>query len=339
MIKMFKRLGFCLALFLLFLTSAHSNSTKIEYDKIDIPGAVCGSGLQYHVFVHKDSKQDDGLMLYLESGGACWNWHTCWGPNFRTWIHPLPFPRLRLDKFSKKQVFKNHTSVIFPYCTGDIFAADYKAKYKVHHVGKKNLKLTMDYLIKENIINPSQFEKLVVSGSSAGAIGALINANMFESYFPMSWKKTLIMDSPGFHWGQKFWNKFAAPMIQQFEDSTAHILNDITGDGGMVIRRLPEICQHFIDWNVGILQSTKDIIMSGLFGNISPKKHKQYVYGPQGVYQQSLMINNCSAWAPDSYGHAFLQLDPLKTVKAGDINSIEFVELLLNGHTLHSYRD
>lgn len=336
---MLLRLGFSLSLFLFLIANVHSKTNKIHYDKIDIPGAVCGSGLQYHIFVNKDSKQDDGLLLYLESGGACWSWDTCWGPNFRAWIHPLPFPRLRLTKFKKKDIFKDHTSVIFPYCTGDIFGANYKSSYKVNHVGKKNLRLAIKYLIDQEIIKPAQFEKLIVSGSSAGAIGALINANMFEKNFPRVWKKTLIMDSPGFHWGENFWNKFAPPMMQQFQDSTAHILQDITEHGGMVIRHLPEICQHFGDWNVGIMQSTKDVVMSGIFGNISPKKHKQYVYGPEGVYQQTLSINNCSAWSPDSYGHAYLQLDPLTVVKAGDVNSIDFVDLLLNGKTLKSYRD
>lgn len=334
-----KRLGLCFALFLTLNSNAQPKLDKIIYDKIEIPGAVCGSGLQYHIFLNKDSNRDKGILLYLESGGACWSWDTCWGPNFRSLIHPLPFPRLRIAKFREKNIFKEHTSIIFPYCTGDIFGADYKSHYKVNHVGKRNLKLAVNYLIKKNLITVDQFEKLIVSGSSAGAIGALINANMFEEYFPNVEKKTLIMDSPGLHWGEKFWNKFSSKMIQQFQNSTAHIVTDITEYGGMVVSHLPQICQHFSEWNVGIMQSTKDVIMSGLFGNISPKKHKKLVYGPQGVYEQSLTINNCSAWSPDSYGHAFLQLDPFTIVKAGNVSSIEFIESLLKNKNYNSYRD
>lgn len=324
---------------LLSLAAAQAGSSKLAYTKIDIPGAKCGDGLQYHVFLHQDSMHDDKFLAYLESGGACWSWDTCWGPNFRAWVHPLPFPRIKLSKFKKRDVFKGYSSIIFPYCTGDIFGADFVSSYKIHHVGKKNIQLTFDYLIAQNFINPQQYRSLVVSGSSAGAIGALINANKVHSYFTNASEKTLIMDSPGMHWGDKFWNKFSPEMLQQFEQSTSHILGDLTSHGGLVIKHLNKLCQHFYDWNVGILQSTKDVIMSGVFGNISPKKHKQIVYGPNGVYQQSLGINNCAAWSPDSYGHAFLQLDPLQSVEAGTVSSFEFVHQILEGDTFNSYKD
>lgn len=313
--------------------------TKILYDKIDIPGATCGDGLQYHVFVNKTSKQDSKILFYLESGGACWSWSTCWGPNFRAWIHPLPFPRIKLRKFKDRDVFADYSTVIFPYCTGDIFGANYKAKYGVKHVGKKNIELTLKYLSDQGILNYNQYQTIAVGGSSAGAIGALINANHVESHFKNATEKNLILDSPGLHWGEKFWNKFNVKMVDQFKQSTAHIIDDLTDHGGDVIKHLPQICSHFFDWNVGILQSTKDVIMSTLFGNISPKNHREKVYGPNGLYQQSLGISNCSAWSPDSYGHAYLQLDPLQVVEAGTTDSIEFVEMVLNGDTTTSFRD
>lgn len=336
---MIGRLGFVIATILLFSFSHPADSKKLVYDKVDIPGAKCGDGLQYHVFVHQKSAQDEKLLVYLESGGACWSWDTCWGPNFRAWVHPVPLPRLKLTQFMQEDILEDYTSIIFPYCTGDIFGANYQASYKIHHVGKKNIQLTFEHLLKEKIITPFQFRSLAITGSSAGAIGALINADKIHSYFKNIQSKFLIMDSPGMHWGDKFWEKFSPEMLQQFEQSTSHILGDLTSHGGLVIKHLDKLCHHFKDWSVGILQSTKDVIMSGVFGNISPKQHKDIVYGPHGVYQQSLSLNNCAAWSPDSYWHAFLQLDPLQYVEADGVSSIEFVEMILNGQTSLSYKD
>ena len=57
------------------------NPVRETYDlwqKVELPGTVCGNGSQYKFFVNY-SDQTDNVVVVFEPGGACWDYPSCTG--------------------------------------------------------------------------------------------------------------------------------------------------------------------------------------------------------------------------------------------------------------------
>ena len=165
------------------------------WDKVALPGTVCGNGSQYKFFVHKSTSGSQNLIFFFEGGGACWDYDTCSGragiigaanPNGITddymqqftakYVSPvvngadpgLP-GRSRTDL-----VTKDWNIVYMPYCTGDVHVGNNTATYPDltgqqppltwHHAGYTNTTAAIQYA-KGRF--PS-VQKLLVTGYSAG---------------------------------------------------------------------------------------------------------------------------------------------------------------------------
>src|SRR5688572_17057966 len=50
---------------------------EFDWQKVALPGTVCGNGSQYKFFVHKTSSPN--VLFFFEGGGACWDYDTCSG--------------------------------------------------------------------------------------------------------------------------------------------------------------------------------------------------------------------------------------------------------------------
>lgn len=288
-----------------FLTlSSYAN----DWVTINIPGASCGDGKDYKIFYAYGDPQK--LSIELMGGGACWNESTCWGPNYRTWIHPVPKIPTYSYLTSKSGPLENYTKIYLPYCTGDVWAGNHVARYskkrQTKHVGSENFKLTVAYLTKNNLIHFKNLDSLLLYGSSAGAIGAMLHLETLNNYVSSHTKKLLIADSPGLHWGSDFWDKFTTPQINDFEYALRSIGMSIDLSTGTLARELDLYCQKYPEWTMNFIQATEDLIMSRLFGNISIKEHRQNVLGPLGMKAKVKETYNCDAQIIDGSGHAFL---------------------------------
>lgn len=191
-----------------------------KYEKVDIPGAVCGNGSQYKIFVMKAKGfinwllgNDKKLLIFLEPGGACWDYPSCSGAkgirgavnyqgipdnymNFGDFIDPnkeggSPMaaisPLILYNHPTGKNIKTSRWNKIFiPYCTGDIFAGNKVKTYEDpngekppvtwHHVGATNMEKVIEYVKKEF----PNMKEVFISGCSAGATGALANYHMFR---------------------------------------------------------------------------------------------------------------------------------------------------------------
>ena len=300
-------------IFLVLLLISFSASAR-EWNKVKIPDAKCGDGADYFVFV--SPKPGKKLLIELMSGGACWSADTCWGPNLRTWIHPIPklpsFSVLTNDQISSNPV-KDASAVYFPYCTGDIYAGTHMGKYlfgtlPTYHYGKKNIHLTMNYLKANKLINFDSIEDLTIFGASAGAIGSLLHADFFNSFTPHSKKRTLLSDSPGLHFGREFWDKFTYPLLNDFDETFREAGLNLDFKNGIITTELKNVFRLKEHWNIGILQGSQDIIMSTVFGDISPSEHEDLVLGPTGVVKVAKPFKNVDTWIDMSPMHTFLVL-------------------------------
>lgn len=266
-----------------------SNAFARKWKVIEIPGAKCGAGAPYKVWLDKqDSKK---LAIEFMGGGTCWSASTCYGPKLRAWIFPIP-PAPILSMFSTRirdiSPAKNHSYLYLPYCTGDVHLGKHTANYfkgrlKVKHHGFTNIQKTFKYLVENKIINFSQINDLLVYGASAGAIGALIHTQTIKPYLNDYMSKTLIADSPGLHFSKNnFWEQFTQEQIKDYSQAM-RLLGIERPEEGNISKFIPNICQKLSKWNIGILQGSKDVVTSFIFGKIGPKEHERRVYGKDGV--------------------------------------------------------
>lgn len=296
-----------LPLFLVLLLSFSAFAR--DWESVYIPGAKCGDGIPYKVFVKPGKKSK--LAIELMGGGACWSLTTCWGPNFHTWIHPIPelpaFSYLSTDE----SPIKDHTFIYFPYCNGDVHAGNHDADYlpfvgKTYHHGYRNFVASMEYLSKSQKIQFRAADSLVLWGSSAGALGSLIHKKRIESYLKPGIKKVLIADSPGLHYANDFWKKFTPELIHDFKAAFAGAGVHIDVNQGMIAPLMKDYCREARGWKIGFIQTTRDIIMSKMFGGLSEEEHKKAVLGPSGIRNVLKNSKVCSTHISEGVGHMLL---------------------------------
>lgn len=163
-------------------------------------GAVCGDGSPYKFFVNRVADTRN-TILYMEGGGACWDYASCTGqtgvrgarnPNgiaddYMSLMNPgaslvSPFVT-RVSPFDGVKT-QGWNMVYLPYCTGDIYSGDKVAVYDDptgvnaplvwHHNGVRNTRAVIAWL-KDNLPRPTQ---MLSTGCSAGGAGSL------TSYYP-----------------------------------------------------------------------------------------------------------------------------------------------------------
>ncbi|MDG9923354.1 MULTISPECIES: pectin acetylesterase-family hydrolase [unclassified Pseudomonas] len=160
-------------------------------------GAVCGNGSPYKFFVNRVPNTTN-TIIYLEGGGACWDYASCTGqsgirgarnpdgiPNdYMSLLNPgasLVSPLVvRLHPWTRTKP-QNWNMIYVPYCTGDIYSGDKVAVYDDpqnqkppliwHHNGLRNTRAVVAWL-KNNLPRPAQ---LLTTGCSAGGAGSLTN--------------------------------------------------------------------------------------------------------------------------------------------------------------------
>ncbi|NVJ65895.1 MAG: hypothetical protein HWE16_05350 [Gammaproteobacteria bacterium] len=160
-------------------------------------GAMCGNGSPYKFFVNRVANTSN-TIIYLEGGGACWDYESCTG---QTGVRGARNPDGIPDDYMSLQnpgsslvspfVFRLHpwtnvktqdwNMIYVPYCTGDIYSGDKTAIYEDpsgqnsplvwHHNGLKNMRAVIGWL-KNNLQKPTQ---VLYTGCSAGGTGTLTN--------------------------------------------------------------------------------------------------------------------------------------------------------------------
>jgi hypothetical protein len=312
------------------------------FTRITLEDANCGDGKPYSFFISQGSSEK--VAFEFMGGGACWDANSCFGPGVRTWAHPIP----KLPAYStlshQSSFFADWTYVYFPYCTGDVFAGRHTSYYpllkkaegklhvQVHHHGAWNIEKALEHLLffQQNHIKWQALERLAVMGASAGAIGSLIHAPLFERQLHAQ-KKYLLLDSPGMHWPNSFWQRFDHWMMWDFAESLEPIgLPRDLAEQSPLAQFSGTICQSLPSWKVGFMQAARDIVMARLFGEISLSQHAELFYGPKGLVQTMKKApKNCHAWANNGPWHTYFIAPPTLEV-SGQVLGTSSLDPLIN---------
>ncbi len=166
------------------------------------------------------------LVIFLQGGGACWDFVTCGGAASILASYGVHTPTASTGPFGPAQfaadiyaqypnswvhrdkmpaAVKDATVVFVPYCTGDVHTGDNVVTYTSaglpvslpsitwHHVGHANILAFLRWLGPRFALGPN--DKLVVAGSSAGGFGSLANYPYFRSEWPEA--KAYLVDDSG----------------------------------------------------------------------------------------------------------------------------------------------
>ena len=173
-------------------------------------------------------------------------------------------------------------------------------------MGRRNVELSLKLLETEESNLISKASKLVVYGESAGALGAILNLDLIDPLSSQVPDRTLISDSAGLHFNALIWQRFDNEYTDDLK--TAMSRNGLKFDqfSGLISKQMKDFCNHYPSWKQGFIQSTKDIVMSVLFGERTQEDHKAKVLGFWGLDRELKSKKDaCSSFIPDSGKHVW----------------------------------
>ena len=190
------------------------NPPRDQYDswlKIEPPGAKCGNDSQYKIFANF-SATSDNLVVVFEPGGACWDYESCTGKNGIRGAANIdgvpddhwelaPFISPFLSRFDDTNPSRDWNMVYVPYCTGDVHTGNTTVTYQdpggspdvtFRHEGHADVQQVVSWIDGEFTNVP----KLLVTGCSAGGVGALVNYRFLRNGI-RSVKQGYLIDDSG----------------------------------------------------------------------------------------------------------------------------------------------
>lgn len=167
--------------------------TAVQYEKRTY-SPVCSRGTPYSFFVKRGTVNK--LVMYYQGGGACWDYFTCEElQTFDSSVQPGDDPNGDTTGFADASnpanPFRDWNVVFVSYCSGDVHLGDAQATYTdtdspatttIEHRGFVNAKVAEKWA-REHFVNP---EQVFVTGSSAGAYGALLHGAWLHRAYPAS---------------------------------------------------------------------------------------------------------------------------------------------------------
>lgn len=195
---------------------------------------ICSDGSEYSFFVRPGADADK-LLIYFQGGGACWNTFTCAGQFYDRTVG-TPEEEVGgyqgiFDYENAENPFTEYTTVFIPFCTGDVHVGDatvdYTSALTVEHNGAVNAQSALDWTY-QTYAEPSE---VVVTGSSAGAIGAVYFSPQVMAQYPDA-KVAAFGDgevgaAPAGWSVLEHWNMYENLTLPEDADPETFIINDI----------------------------------------------------------------------------------------------------------------
>jgi hypothetical protein len=146
--------------------------------------------------------RSDALMVYFDGGGACWNDETCAVPRlaggrngaglYKGELIPGDDPtRMNglFDLSNPRNPVRDWSILFVPYCTADVHSGSNTALYRnldtgepytIQHRGWDNFQVILHWM-RDHTSKP---QRLLVTGSSAGAYGAATHFSALRKMYP-----------------------------------------------------------------------------------------------------------------------------------------------------------
>lgn len=242
------------------------------WEWFDIEGMACADGRDSGVGV-RAVQDPEGVVLYFKGGGACFNTLSCAlaEPLMVTGLEAIDQnPDGVLNFEDPQNPLANYDVVYFPYCTGDVHGGSelgvtpQGVAEPWDFVGHENVLAALDRLVPTF----ADSERLMVYGTSAGGIGALVNFPSIVLGWPDA--ETFLLDDSG----MIYRDAYLEPCLQQTMRSTwslsAALPTDCpeceTKSGGGMAEYYRYLADRYPQTHFGIVASTRDRVTRVFFG-------------------------------------------------------------------------
>jgi hypothetical protein len=258
-----------------------------------IDGAICRDGSPTGLYVHEGTA--DGLLIYLEGGGACSNGNYCafnpasvdqvlagdgevvigsalgagpgrQQPGVYTDATHAGAPAGIFDTSNAANPFKDWSQIYIPYCTGDVHFGTKKNGMVPNEpaaqqfVGYYNMRRFIGRIVPTF---KDRVSKVVIAGSSAGGFGAALNYSMVQDAFgevPVA-----VLDDSG----PPFENEFMPVCMQQKWRAAWGLTEAMppdcdecrAADGGGMIRLANFLMEKHPDARIAMISSMEDEVI------------------------------------------------------------------------------
>jgi hypothetical protein len=151
---------------------------------------ICANGTPYEFFV-RPAAGSQKLMIYFQAGGACWNGPTCDADSllYAKGVDHSALGTYRgiFDFNNPENPVADYNIVFVTYCSGDVHTGSRDVTFTdvigvqklVHFQGYVNSVAALNWTFTQ-FTNP---EKIVLTGSSAGAMGSVFFAEPIMSHY------------------------------------------------------------------------------------------------------------------------------------------------------------
>lgn len=245
-------------------------TTPKQWDYVPVAGSKCIDGSPTGIGVNLGTSGD--LVIYMEGGGACFNSSTCgsiahasgWGPsNYATEI--ALYNVGLFDRIDDKNPLRDATFVFIPYCTGDVHAGSKPDGMGGRQfVGYGNVGRALDLIVPQ----AKDVSRVILTGSSAGGFGALMNYDRTQAAFGDT-PVHLLDDS-----GPPLSDMYLSPCLQKLFRTTWNLDAAIPAgctacsqpDGGGLQNALGYLADAHPDRRLGLVTSTRDGTIRSFYG-------------------------------------------------------------------------
>ncbi|WNG29791.1 esterase [Cystobacter fuscus] len=278
-------------------------STDPVWNWVDFPNTQCDEGTPTGLGVNLTHSKN--LVIFFNGGGACWDASTCLERNLST--HG-PFTKTQFDQLAPRisvgnifdrglasNPYKDWNHFFIPYCTGDLHIGNADNVYTsgsvsvtIHHKGRPNAEAFLAR-IAATVPEP---EQVVVTGSSAGGYGAVLNYTLVRSHFPKA--KVFLLDDSG----PMLRSDAINPLLRAAWSNAWKydaVMNDIdpaVKDDFSAIH--PALARKYPEDRMALLSSTQDQVIRGYMG-LAPDR-----------FQAALLDLSSSVLEPLAHSRAFI---------------------------------
>jgi len=162
---------------------------------------ICSRGTDWSFWVRRG--KENRVLYYFQGGGACWDYLTCEQiGTFKPSTGPGDDPSNRGGGFADfddpRNPFRDWHVVFVPYCTGDIHWGSADVEHElfgntatIRHRGFQNAQVAEKWA-REHFVHP---DEIFVTGSSAGAYGAILNSLYLQEWVYASTRFSVLGDA------------------------------------------------------------------------------------------------------------------------------------------------
>lgn len=146
------------------------------------------------------------ILFHFQGGGACWDSASILINACSEKVYPVPADGI-FDVKSLQNRYRTYTIISVLYCSGDLHIGDYDWDYdvlgfdkkRVYQRGATNFRSVITWLQKQVSLGEigvrNNLDRLVLSGSSAGALGLQVWSGHLLARLPQARLRAVIVDS------------------------------------------------------------------------------------------------------------------------------------------------